>query len=248
MTLNGKIIFITGATSGFGHAMATQFAQSGAKIIATGRRADRLYEFKASLKDKLHAITADVSDKNVMQKAIESLPKEFANVDVLVNNAGLALGFDPAPNTKLEQWEQMIDTNIKGVLYCTHMLLPGMVERDSGHIVNIGSIAGTYPYPGGNVYGSTKAFLKQFSLNLRADLLGKNIRVTDIEPGTMNPEDLSKALVLNHHQAEKFTHYLEINPDGLNVIKGRSGVYVIPNEVPLDLNNRIISSGKVSDQ
>lgn len=188
MTLNNKTIFITGATSGFGHAMALRFAAEGAKIVATGRRADRLAELKTTLKDKVHTLALDVQDKQAVQNAIASLPAAFAQVEVLVNNAGLALGFDPTPNTSLEEWEQMVDTNIKGVLYCTHTLLPQMVARDSGHIVNIGSIAGTYPYPGGNVYGSTKAFLKQFSLNLRADLLGKNIRVTNIEPGMVETE------------------------------------------------------------
>lgn len=186
--LADKTIFITGATSGFGHAMAKRFAAEGAKIIATGRRADRLSDLKKSLKDKVHTITLDMRDKAAVQQAIKSLPTGFSDVDILINNAGGALGISPAQMSNLDDWEQMVDTNIKGVLYCTHALLPQMVERNSGHIVNIGSTAGNYPYPGGNVYGATKAFIKQFSLNLRADLTGKNIRVTNLEPGMAETE------------------------------------------------------------
>lgn len=188
MQLSHKIIFLTGATSGFGHAMALKFAEAGARVIATGRRTERLDELKHALKDKVHTLTLDARDNAAINAAIAALPKVFADVNVLINNAGLALGFDPVPNALLADWEQMVDTNIKGVLYATNALLPHMVEQDDGHIVNIGSIAGNYPYPGGNVYGGTKAFLKQFSLNLRADLLGKNIRVTNIEPGMAETE------------------------------------------------------------
>jgi 3-hydroxy acid dehydrogenase/malonic semialdehyde reductase len=160
MSLTNKTILITGATAGFGHAMALKFAAEGARIIATGRRTDRLNELKSTLKDKVHTCELDVRDKDAVKQSINTLPQPFSEVDVLINNAGLALGFNPTPNTLLEDWEQMVDTNIKGVLYFTHTLLPQMVARNSGHIVNLGSIAGTYPYPGGNVYGSTKAFLK----------------------------------------------------------------------------------------
>ncbi len=187
-SLHNKTIFITGATSGFGHAFATRFAAEGARIVATGRRADRLEKLKNTLGECCHTLELDVTDKQAVLDAIANLPTPFSAVDVLINNAGLALGLTKAPDTSLENWEQMVDTNIKGVLYCTHALLPGMAQRNSGHIVNLGSIAGTYPYPGGNVYGATKAFLKQFSLNLRADLLGKNIRVTNIEPGMAETE------------------------------------------------------------
>jgi 3-hydroxy acid dehydrogenase/malonic semialdehyde reductase len=129
-----------------------------------------------------------VRDRAAVETLIDQLPPAFQEISVLVNNAGLALGLEKSPNTKLDDWEQMIDTNIKGVLYYTHTILKGMVERNRGHIVNLGSIAGTYPYAGGNVYGATKAFLEQFSLNLRTDLLGKNIRVTNIEPGMAETE------------------------------------------------------------
>ncbi len=199
--LQNKTIFITGATSGFGEAFAKRFAKEGARIIATGRRSDRLSELKISLGgEHVHTIALDVRNQEAVKKAIDDLPHAFRDVNVLINNAGLALGLERAPYTSLADWEQMVDTNIKGVLYCTHALLPRMVERNSGHIINIGSVAGTYPYPGGNVYGATKAFLKQFSLNLRADLLGKNIRVTNIEPGMAETEF---SLVRLHGDAPK---------------------------------------------
>jgi len=188
-SLQGRVVLVTGATSGFGLAMTEKFIASGAKVIATGRRQERLEALQTQYgREKLHILCFDVSKKAETQAALHALPPDFANIDIVVNNAGLALGFDKAPDTSLEDWEQMIDTNIKGVLYVTDALLPDMVKRASGHIVNIGSVAGNYPYPGGNVYGATKAFLKQFSLNLRADLLGKNIRVTNIEPGIAETE------------------------------------------------------------
>ena len=183
-SLKDKIIFITGATSGFGEAFSRRFVEEGAKIIATGRRSDRLQALQAELgADKVHILTFDVRDQKALESAIQQLPTAFKAINVLINNAGLALGLGPADDAVLSNWEQMVDTNIKGVLYATNALLPPMVKQGHGHIVNIGSIAGTYPYPGGNVYGATKAFLKQFSLNLRADLIDKNIRVTNIEPG-----------------------------------------------------------------
>jgi 3-hydroxy acid dehydrogenase/malonic semialdehyde reductase len=188
LPLKGKVIFITGATSGFGLAFAKKFVKKGAKVIATGRRQERLKSLHKSLGRNLHTLAFDVSDQKAVTKAIAGLPKEFAAINVLINNAGLALGLESADKASLEDWQQMVDTNIKGMLYCTHAILPGMVKRGGGHIVNIGSIAGTYPYPGGNVYGATKAFVKQFSLNLRADLLGKNVRVSNIEPGMVETE------------------------------------------------------------
>ncbi len=182
-TLQNKTIFITGATAGFGLACAKLFISHGAKVIATGRRKDRLESLKHELGDNLYTLQLDVRDKKAIEKAVSSLPSDFAAVDILINNAGLAIGLDSYEKQQLDDVEQMIETNINGVLYCTHALLPNMIKRDSGHIVNVSSIAGTYPYPGGNVYGATKAFVTQLSLNLRADLLGKNIRVTNIEPG-----------------------------------------------------------------
>lgn len=181
---SNMIVFVTGATAGFGAATATRFSKAGAKVILTGRRKDRLDQLAETLgPERAHPLPLDVRDRAAVESAVAALPKDFAAVDLLVNNAGLALGLEPAQKADLDDWDQMIDTNVKGLVYCTRALLPGMVERDRGHIVNIGSVAGSYPYPGGNVYGATKAFVHQFSLNLRADLLGSQVRVTSVEPG-----------------------------------------------------------------
>jgi 3-hydroxy acid dehydrogenase/malonic semialdehyde reductase len=182
------IAFVTGTTSGFGQATARRFAKDGAKVIGTGRRKERLDQLKKELGDLFLPLSFDVRERNEVEDAIRSLPKEFTEVDVLVNNAGGAVGLDPAQSADLEDWETMIDANVKGVVYCTRFLLPGMVERNRGHIVNLGSVAGEFPYPGGNVYGATKAFVHQFSYGLRADLLGTNVRVTDIQPGLCKTE------------------------------------------------------------
>jgi 3-hydroxy acid dehydrogenase/malonic semialdehyde reductase len=180
------IVFITGATAGFGAATARRFAEEGHTVVATGRRLDRLESL-----DRVLPVAMDVRDREGVQSAIASLPEPFRAVEVLVNNAGLALGLEPADQASLEDWETMVDTNVKGLLYVTHALLPGMTARGRGHVVNLGSVAGSYPYPGGNVYGGTKAFVRQFSLNLRADLLGKGVRVTDIEPGMCSGTEFS---------------------------------------------------------
>lgn len=184
-----KTVFITGATAGFGKAMAQRYAAEGWKIIVTGRRDERLEALKTELAPaSVHTICFDVRDRQAAFDAVASLPEDFADIDVLINNAGLALGVEPAPECDLDEWETMVDTNIKGLLYVTKAVLSGMVERDAGHIVNLGSVAGTYPYPGGNTYGGTKAFVKQFSLNLLADLLGTKLRVTNMEPGLCESE------------------------------------------------------------
>lgn len=185
-----KTILITGATSGFGKACAIKFAQNGWKLILTGRREDRLAKLydELSRKTPVHTLSMDVRNRRDVFKKLQSIPDDFASIDVLVNNAGLALGLLPAHEADLDDWETMIDTNIKGLVYCTRTILPKMVERNRGLIINIGSIAGNWPYPGGNVYGATKAFVQQFSRNLRSDLLGKNIRVTNIEPGIAETE------------------------------------------------------------
>jgi NADP-dependent 3-hydroxy acid dehydrogenase YdfG len=192
MRLSNKTILITGATGGYGRAITALAIQEGARVIAAGRSEEKLQALAAQhAKDSLFPLLMEVTDRQAVQQAIASLPPEWADIDGLVNNAGLALGLDPAQRCSLEQWETMVDTNIKGVLYCTHAILPGMVARGRGHIVNIGSMAGTYPYPGGNVYGATKAFVEQFSLNLRADLLGTRVRVTNVEPGLSAETDFS---------------------------------------------------------
>lgn len=188
MPLKGKTVFITGATAGFGWACAKQCADAGAQVIIAGRRKDRLDALAKELGRQVYALPLDVQDYHAVIKAVCSLPEKFARIDILVNNAGLALGATSFEQQPLENLEQMVDTNIKGLMYCTHALLPGMIERNNGHIVNIGSVAGVYPYAGGNAYGGSKAFVAQFSLNLRCDLLGKNIRVTVIEPGMAETE------------------------------------------------------------
>ena len=181
-------VCVTGATSGFGAAIARRFHAEGAYVIATGRRQDRLDALSAELGERLLPLAFDVGDREAVSKALGTLPAPFDEVDVLVNNAGLALGLGPAWTVDLADWDTMIRTNCNGVVYCTRALLPGMVARRRGHVINLGSAAASYPYPGGNVYGGTKAFVAQFSLNLRADLSGKNVRVTDIQPGIAETE------------------------------------------------------------
>lgn len=186
------IILVTGATAGFGAAIARRFALAGHRVIAAGRRQDRLEVLADELgRDNVHPLALDVRDRPAVEAAIASLPAAFADIDLLVNNAGLARGLEPAQAANLDDWETMVDTNVKGVMYVTHAVLPGMVQRGRGHVVNLGSIAATYPYPGGNVYGATKAFVRQFSLNLRADLAGTGVRVTDIEPGLAGESEFS---------------------------------------------------------
>ncbi|WP_446743530.1 SDR family oxidoreductase [Silvibacterium acidisoli] len=185
-------VFVTGATSGFGAAIARRFAEAGHLVTITGRREDRLLEFqKLFSPGQINVVELDVRNREQVQSVIAGLPDRFAEIDLLVNNAGLAAGIEPAQSADLDAWETMVDTNIKGVLYLTRAVLPGMVARNRGHIINIGSIAGTYPYPGGNVYGGTKAFVRQFSLNLRADLFGTRIRVSEIEPGLVGGTEFS---------------------------------------------------------
>jgi 3-hydroxy acid dehydrogenase/malonic semialdehyde reductase len=181
-------VFITGASSGFGAAIAHRFATAGARVIAAARRADRLKDLAAELGPQVLPVTLDVRDRAAVAQVTGGLPAEFAQIDVLVNNAGAALGLSPAQDADLDDWEQMIDTNCKGLAYCTRAILPGMVARRRGHVINLGSVAGTYPYPGGNAYGGTKAFVHQFSLNLRSDLHGTGVRVTCIEPGMADTE------------------------------------------------------------
>ena len=185
------VLFVTGATAGFGAAIARRFVREGARVVAAGRRAERLDALRAELGSRLLPVVLDVRDRAAVERAVAALPPDFAAVDVLVNNAGGALGLELAPQTNLDDWETMIDTNVKGMAVCTRLLLPGMVARNRGHIVNLGSVAGEFPYPGGNIYGACKAFVYQFSLNLRADLLGTAVRVTDIEPGLTGGTEFS---------------------------------------------------------
>jgi 3-hydroxy acid dehydrogenase / malonic semialdehyde reductase len=181
-------VFVTGASSGFGAAIARRFAADGARVIASARRADRLADLAKEAGSRVLPVSLDVRDRAAVGETIAALPAEFAEIDLLVNNAGLALGLEPAQAADLDEWQQMIDTNCSGLVYCTRAVLPGMVARRRGHVINLGSVAGAYPYPGGNVYGATKAFVHQFSLNLRSDLHGTGVRVTCVEPGMSETE------------------------------------------------------------
>jgi serine 3-dehydrogenase len=181
-------ILITGATAGIGAASAHRFAAAGWKVIATGRRQERLDALVAQLgADKVHPILLDVRDEDAVQAALAALPEAFRGVDVLLNNAGLALGTAPAQEGDIAAWRTVIDTNVTAVVVLTRLLLPTLIER-KGAILNLSSVAATYPYPGGNVYGATKAFVSQFSLNLSSDLHGTGVRVTAIEPGMIETE------------------------------------------------------------
>ena len=184
-------VLITGASAGFGEALAKRLVAKGHQVIGCARRLDKLNALADELGELFLPVVMDVSDTASLPQIIANLPADFRQIDVLVNNAGLALGTEPAHKTDLNDWMQMVDTNIKGLIALTHAVLPAMVERDSGYIINVGSIAGNWPYYGGNVYGATKAFVKQFSLNLRADLLGTQVRVTNLEPGNIAGTEFS---------------------------------------------------------
>jgi len=186
-----RTALVTGATAGFGAAITRRLVADGWRVIAAGRRQDRLDALAAELDDDVLPVTLDVTDGAAVAALPGSLPEGWQDVDVLVNNAGLALGLAPAQLSDAADWDRMVATNITGLLHMTHALLPGMVARNRGHVINLGSIAGSYPYPGGHVYGGTKAFVKQFTLNLKADLAGTNVRVTDIEPGLCGGTEFS---------------------------------------------------------
>lgn len=183
-----KTVMITGATAGFGAAAVRRFANAGWRVVATGRRADRLQKLIDEFgKEKVFTASFDMRKADAIEAALAALPESFRKIDLLINNAGLALGTAPAQKASLEQWNQMIETNVTGLVTITHRLLPTLIAQ-KGAIINISSVAATYPYPGGNVYGGTKAFVKQFSLGLRSDLHGTGVRVTSIEPGMAETE------------------------------------------------------------
>lgn len=197
------IVLVTGATAGFGAAMARVFVRNGHQVIAAGRRAERLEDLAAELGSNLLPVKLDVTDKSAIQATLASLPAEWRDIDVLINNAGLALGVKGAHEASLEDWETMIATNCTGLVTMTHALLPGMVERGRGTVINLGSVAGHYPYPGGNVYGATKAFVEQFTLNLRADLIGTGVRATNIAPGLCGGTEFSNVRLKDDAAAAK---------------------------------------------
>ena len=183
-----KIAMITGATAGFGAAAVRRFAGAGWRVIATGRRADRLKKLVEEFgTDKVFTLAFDMRKPAAIEAALATLPESFRNIDLLINNAGLALGTAPAQKADLEQWNQMIETNVTGLVTVTHKLLPTLIAQ-KGAVINISSVAASYPYPGGNVYGGTKAFVAQFSLGLRSDLHGTGVRVTSVEPGMAETE------------------------------------------------------------
>lgn len=181
-----KNIVITGASAGIGAAVARKFSKE-YEVVLLARRKEKLMALEGELGKNVRTFALDVSSRNDVERVFQ----EIGSVSILVNNAGMAAGLDPAQKASLDGWEECIDVNIKGLLFCTHAVLPGMCERNQGHIINLGSTAGTYPYPGGNVYCGTKAFVHQFSLCLRSDLLGTNVRVSCIEPGLVGGTDFS---------------------------------------------------------
>ena len=185
------IVMITGASAGFGAAMARKFVSHGHQVIAAARRKDRLDQLATELGKSLLAVELDVTSKTSIDHMMATLPSAWQNIDVLVNNAGLALGLEPAHQAHLEDWDTMIATNCQGLVTMTRAVLPSMVERGRGLVINLGSVAGAYPYPGGNVYGATKAFVDQFTLNLRADLVGTGVRATNIAPGMSGGTEFS---------------------------------------------------------
>ena len=186
-----KTILVTGASAGFGEAIARRMVAEGHRVIAAARRADRLAALHDALGDAVLPITLDVTDAAAVAALPGSLPEAWQAIDVLVNNAGLALGVASAQTASAADWDTMIATNVSGLVRMTHALLPGMVERDTGHIINLSSTAALYPYPGGNVYGASKAFVTQFSLNLKCDLVGTGVRITDLEPGLVGGSEFS---------------------------------------------------------
>lgn len=183
-----RIVLVTGATSGFGLALTQRLLAGGARVIGVGRRRERLDEIAAAHPDRFWPQPMDVRHSDAVANLIGALPDEYRNVNGLINNAGLALGMDPAQSASWSDWQTMIETNVIAVARLTHALLPTLVKQSRGDIINVSSVAANYPYPGGNVYGATKAFVRQFSLNLRSDLLGTQVRVTAIEPGMCETE------------------------------------------------------------
>jgi 3-hydroxy acid dehydrogenase / malonic semialdehyde reductase len=208
MTLKGKLVFITGASSGIGAATALAFAAEGARLLLAARRADKLAEIASSaLKhgaEAVHTVSLDVSDRKAVQQTVDALPAEWAPIEILVNNAGLSRGLEKLYEGKIEDWEEMIDTNVKGLLYVTRAVVPGMVERGRGHVVNLGSTAGEMTYPGGAVYCATKAGERAINDGLRQDVLGTPIRVTTVDPGMVETEF---SIVRFHGDTERASNF-----------------------------------------
>lgn len=190
--MRSRIAFVTGASSGFGLAVAERLAAAKMKLVLLARRKDRLVELAQRLETDCHIIACDIRDGDAVRASVAALPENFSAIDILVNNAGLALGLEPAHRTEWIDWQQMIETNCTALALMTRLIAPGMVERQNGHIVMMGSVAGHYAYPGGNVYGASKAFVEQFARGLRSDLVGHGIRVTHIAPGLAGGSEFSE--------------------------------------------------------
>lgn len=190
-TTQKPLVVITGASAGIGASTAHRFAKEGFRLALLARRLDRLEALQKELKTQTSIHALDVRSSDAVASTFQKIEQTQGPIDVLVNNAGLGFGLEPAHQGKIEEWDQIVDTNIKGLLYCTHAVLAHMVKRDLGHVINLGSVAARYPYPGGNVYGATKAFVRQFSFNLRADLIGTKVRVSCIEPGLVGGTEFS---------------------------------------------------------
>jgi len=186
-----KTVLVTGASAGFGASIAEKFLSEGHKVIASARRADRLEQLAARFAGRVHPLALDVTDPGSVARSLADLPQAYQDVDVLVNNAGLALGLAPAHEAQLDDWDRMIATNCSGLVHVTRAIIPGMVRRARGTVINLGSVAGEVPYPGGNVYGATKAFVHQFTNNLNADLIGTGVRATSLEPGLVGGTEFS---------------------------------------------------------
>ena len=185
------LALVTGATAGFGDAIARRLVRDGYRVVATGRRRERLEALARELGSAVLPFALDVTDTAKVASLPDALPETWREVDLLVNNAGLAIGQDPAFAADAADWDRMVATNVSGVMHVTHAILPGMVSRNRGLVINLGSTAGIFPYPGGHIYGASKAFVAQFTLNLKADLVGTNVRVTCIEPGLVGGTEFS---------------------------------------------------------
>lgn len=210
-------VVITGASSGIGAAAARCFSKEGYRVILLARRKDRLEEIRKELGEKHIALELDVTCRIAVETTFSKIEKEIGPVDILLNNAGAAFGLEPAFQANLDDWEKCINTNINGLVYCTRAALSGMVQRNQGHIINLGSIAGTYPYPGGNVYGATKAFVHQFSLNLRADLIGTFVKVTCVEPGLVGSTEFSNVRFRGDEEMAKkpYQNTIPLSPEDI---------------------------------